>query len=221
MIRKLAAAVAGAGLLVTCWQASATTIADTTVGVDPTLTGGFAVEYGTQAVASGFTSDTPATIRYIDAYLHGGEIVQLGLMASDATTGGPSGTWLYAPQNIQLTSTNTVILSSLNWSIEAGQRYWLTAVDNPEIYDGAWMYQWDASYHIPYAVSYTFGNPSDASTWRVNGPPTGQAPAAFISTDDIQATPLPAALSLFATGAGVLGLLGWRKKRKAHSAAKA
>jgi hypothetical protein len=32
-------------------------------------------------------------------------------------------------------------------------------------------------------------------------------------------TPLPAALPLFATGFGVLGLLGWRRKRKAQAAA--
>ncbi len=30
-------------------------------------------------------------------------------------------------------------------------------------------------------------------------------------------TPLPAALPLFAAGAGVLGLLGWRRNRKAHT----
>jgi hypothetical protein len=30
-------------------------------------------------------------------------------------------------------------------------------------------------------------------------------------------TPLPAALPLFATGLGVLGLLGWRRKRKAKA----
>jgi hypothetical protein len=35
---------------------------------------------------------------------------------------------------------------------------------------------------------------------------------------DVPATPLPAALPLFATGLGALGLLGWRKKRKAQSA---
>ena len=29
------------------------------------------------------------------------------------------------------------------------------------------------------------------------------------------ATPLPAALPLFGSGLGVLGLLGWRKKKKA------
>jgi hypothetical protein len=33
------------------------------------------------------------------------------------------------------------------------------------------------------------------------------------------ATPLPAALPLFATGLGALGLLGWRRKRKAVAAA--
>src|SRR5262249_11343595 len=32
------------------------------------------------------------------------------------------------------------------------------------------------------------------------------------------ATPLPAALPLFATGLGVLGLLGWRRKKKASAA---
>jgi hypothetical protein len=41
-------------------------------------------------------------------------------------------------------------------------------------------------------------------------------------TEIINATPIPAALPLFATGLGALGLLGWRRKRKnaaAHVAA--
>jgi hypothetical protein len=41
------------------------------------------------------------------------------------------------------------------------------------------------------------------------------------STDTITAqlaTPLPAALPLFATGLGAMGLLGWRRKRKALAA---
>ena len=36
-----------------------------------------------------------------------------------------------------------------------------------------------------------------------------------ITTPSTSATPLPAALPLFATGLGALGLLGWRRKRKA------
>ena len=35
----------------------------------------------------------------------------------------------------------------------------------------------------------------------------------------LSATPLPAALPLFATGLGALGLLGWRRRRKAKAAA--
>ena len=36
---------------------------------------------------------------------------------------------------------------------------------------------------------------------------------------EVAATPLPAALPLFATGLGGLGLLGWRRKRKAQAVA--
>ena len=38
------------------------------------------------------------------------------------------------------------------------------------------------------------------------------------ASGDIAATPLPAALPLFVTGLGALGLLGWRRKRKASAA---
>jgi len=34
------------------------------------------------------------------------------------------------------------------------------------------------------------------------------------AVSDVEITPLPAALPLFASGAGVLGFLGWRRKRK-------
>jgi hypothetical protein len=41
----------------------------------------------------------------------------------------------------------------------------------------------------------------------------------FTVNGDVLATPLPAAFPLFATGLGALGLLGWRRKRKAQAAA--
>ena len=40
---------------------------------------------------------------------------------------------------------------------------------------------------------------------------------AFPPTLSIDTTPLPATLPLFATGLGGLGLLGWRRKRKAQA----
>jgi hypothetical protein len=39
----------------------------------------------------------------------------------------------------------------------------------------------------------------------------------IVATAEITTTPLPAALPLFATGIGGLGLLGWRRKRKARA----
>jgi hypothetical protein len=41
-------------------------------------------------------------------------------------------------------------------------------------------------------------------------------PVTFTLQQATPATPLPAALPLFATGLGALGLLGWRRKRKAR-----
>jgi len=40
---------------------------------------------------------------------------------------------------------------------------------------------------------------------------------AFLTS--FEPTPLPSALPLFATGIGALGLLGWRRKRKAQAVA--
>jgi probable HAF family extracellular repeat protein len=46
--------------------------------------------------------------------------------------------------------------------------------------------------------------------------PSGQTES-WIADIPISQTPLPAALPLFATGLGGLGLLGWRRKRKAQA----
>ena len=45
------------------------------------------------------------------------------------------------------------------------------------------------------------------------------ATSSITFTSDAVATPLPAALPLFASGLGALGLLGWRRKRKAIATA--
>jgi hypothetical protein len=58
-----------------------------------------------------------------------------------------------------------------------------------------------------------------AGTYSITGFQTIGIPgaAAFIVSE----TPLPAALPLFASGLGAMGLLGWRRKRKNAAAATA
>jgi len=60
-------------------------------------------------------------------------------------------------------------------------------------------------------LSQETGAPYDVGTFF--GLSSGEV---FFQSD--VATPLPAALPLFATGLGALGLLGWRRKRKAQAA---
>ena len=61
-------------------------------------------------------------------------------------------------------------------------------------------------------------NFGDAQSISFGG--TSSTPLEGIEFDDIQltSTPLPGAFPLFATGLGALGLLGWRRKRKAQAA---
>jgi hypothetical protein len=73
--------------------------------------------------------------------------------------------------------------------------------------------------HDPFALSRISGLPLDPAppdslrfdhpTWT-NDTWTDPDPT-------VSSTPLPATLPLFATGLGALGLLCWRRKRKAHA----
>jgi hypothetical protein len=66
-------------------------------------------------------------------------------------------------------------------------------------------------------LKYNFSRSFSGNWAVVDGNPSG-APLVAITYDytaaEISATPLPAALPLFAAGLGVMGLLGWRRKRK-------
>jgi hypothetical protein len=56
-------------------------------------------------------------------------------------------------------------------------------------------------------------------TGNTAGQITGLSLVAAPSVTPLSATPLPAAFPLFASGLGVMGLLGWRRKRKNAAAA--
>jgi hypothetical protein len=61
--------------------------------------------------------------------------------------------------------------------------------------------------------------PSDATSGCAVNSRVSCVISGTITLETTSATPLPAALPLFATGLGGLGLLGWRRKRKAQAVA--
>jgi hypothetical protein len=84
--------------------------------------------------------------------------------------------------------------------------------------------------YIYVPASYVSDSPlANTATWSsATFASLGVTPGTYIWTWDngadsftleIGQTPLPAALPLFATGLGGLGLLGWRRKRKAQAVA--
>jgi hypothetical protein len=68
-------------------------------------------------------------------------------------------------------------------------------------------------------VPTSFGVGGDGNDLTSFFDPNGSSGVRIIAYSDVEgATPLPAALPLFATGLGALGVLGWRRKRKAAAA---
>jgi hypothetical protein len=114
------------------------------------------------------------------------------------------------------------VVSGLTWSLTSGTSYWLlqTTLNNGKFFflDGGALPS-DAD------IAIVFGGTFSSSI------STAIAPSLFTSNEDyadfnnittsgpVSATPLPAALPLFATGLGALGLLGWRRKRKTSAIA--
>jgi hypothetical protein len=68
-------------------------------------------------------------------------------------------------------------------------------------------------------VAHSYTDSGNVLAGSPNGPSNETMPWTEIGRISTSETPLPAALPLFATGLGALGLLGWRRKRKAQAAA--
>ena len=72
---------------------------------------------------------------------------------------------------------------------------------------------------LPIAGGLTFGTDDIFVNVAGDAPAVGGELILDVSTATPTATPLPAALPLFATGLGAMGLFGWRRKRKADATA--
>ena len=155
-----------------------------------------------------FTSASSTTITNVEAYIGGTGSIQLGIMADNG--GLPFGTYISGEStSVTLNASTDVNLSSVNWSISAGT-YWLVGIADLGTSAG-WQYYGPQSNNWAY---------QQTGSWAL--PPAfnlADPPEARITSADVSATPLPPALPLFVTGLGGLGLLDWRRKRKAQAAA--
>ena len=165
-----------------------------------------------QAVAVSFTvpgngSNNPWNITSINTSLSAPLFpvtLDLGIMADFA--GLPTGIFLSSAT--VTASFDPVTLTSLDWSIDSGAKYWLVAIahsDDPfDVNDAFWVGR-----QIQGAVGFTSG---DDSIWMTQ---SGPLPGAQITGFE---TPLPGALVLFASGLGGIGVFGVRGRKKAPRA---
>jgi hypothetical protein len=97
---------------------------------------------------------------------------------------------------------------STSFVAAAGTTYFFSVLEHSPI-PGSFNFAWEPSGGHVGGVYTTDGGLS----WSSSGLGSDQAFTLF--TADVSGTPLPATLPLFTTGLGALGLLGWRRKKKA------
>jgi hypothetical protein len=115
---------------------------------------------------------------------------------------------------------------SVNWA--TGNKTWTLAdINGPNSYV-LYSYGQFLSFFIEWSnPSNNLGSNNTVGVWEIGTPPDysdnhiiycNGCVTVTSTTIGTSETPLPAALPLFATGLGALGLLGWRRKRKAAAA---
>jgi hypothetical protein len=157
-----------------------------------------------QSVAISFSSPNATTITEVDAYIgmfHSSSgSITLGIMAD--ASGKPSGSFLDSAL-VTLSETNPVVLSSLNWSINAGTTYWLTAMATNQT-SAVWNQSTD------------FG-PVAHTTSNATGP---WLTAARIPQPQVEifagvaAVPEPSTWAMMLLGFAGVGFMAYRRSRK-------
>jgi hypothetical protein len=130
------------------------------------------------------------------------------------------------PDQFNATHASLIVTGNISQIDQTGSTVGTTHVEDffsncPRIGDGpcgkfqdGWDFFQNPSFSVQPLDSYSlainfsfFGTPVPFVTESTN--------VTITLPDSASITPLPAALPLFATGLGALGLLGWRRKRKA------
>ena len=169
---------------------------------------------GPSWLAFAFTPNDNGNVSQIDValtYGSGTNAVTVSLLSDNSGVLGTTlGAWslqnippVLAPRTGTL---QTISVFPPNIHLTGGDTYWLQVAVGGDNSNFAWNDNPTGVTGMlaqPGGYRTTFGNPIGA--FDILGVPQGPP---FV-------TPLPGALPLFATGLGALGLLGWRRKRKA------
>jgi hypothetical protein len=169
-----------------------------------------------------FATSASATVYSVDILADTGDITGTltvtGTTVTDFTgtaSGFGFGGIFDGPVTLGQGSDGPVFVGDNQW---AGAPYYVTSGDGTSG-GGLLLTNGLFSFRV-YDYVDTYNNYGDQLGWFVEYGYNPAAISATISaTSSADATPLPAALPLFATGLGALGLLGWRRKRKAAAVA--
>jgi hypothetical protein len=146
-----------------------------------------------------------------------------GTLTIDTTTGGVTGQDVTVPNPPNV---GGVTFTGLTSSVSSGAGAdWNITVESPPIPPVGEIYYVLMVLPVSSLVGYAGGNVSIAVLYdNVTGfegqfascgvPNGGACGSLTLETTPPSGTPLPAALPLFATGLGAMGLLGWRRKRR-------
>ena len=116
-------------------------------------------------------------------------------------------------------SVGTLLNFTGNVSVTNGQMFTVTHDDGLTLIIGGVNLGFNPGPTAPVVTTATYTGPTGNFPFQLVYGECCQGPAVLqVDLPFQSAVPLPAALPLFATGLGLMGLLGWRRKRKAQAA---
>jgi hypothetical protein len=146
-----------------------------------------------------------------------GSVDVLSDPVTTVSSGGPSGsgTWFFMPVSISLASGTYIVAATHQNPAPAGQGTSAVAstalgnitTNSLTFLGSAFVQPGNANLTLP--TIFDPGSPPSAARYFGGN----------VQFADATAVPVPAALPLFASGLGLMGIFGWRRKRKFKSAA--